>query len=157
MSYSPRGRPVMWKCSCSLCDPHGASRGGAASAHHHHGGDDHHVVCLGQVDENLSKWKTSLQGVDNIEWAAHLEMNCQLSTLNKVITISHNFESYPRMLFKRFTDAKNSWQPEHVMIKGDQHLVNFNIIFEQILWNMEKTSHNECFIDQGPEQRNGRR
>ena len=41
------------------------------------------------------------------------------------------------MLFKGFTDAKNSRQPEHVVIKRDQHLGHFKVTFDPL----EKTLH----------------
>ena len=44
--------------------------------------------------------------------------------------LSFNFEPHPRMLFQRLTDAKNSRDPEHVVVKGNQHLTIVNFDFK---------------------------
>ena len=51
---------------------------------------------------------------------------------------SFNFEPHPWMLFQRLTDAKNSREPEHVMVQGDQHLTIVNFDFKHMMWIMNQ-------------------
>ena len=67
--------------------------------------------------------------------AAHLGASQNL--LSDIVRMfehpSFNFEPHPRMLFQRLTDAKNSGEPEHVMVQGDQNLTIFNLNFKHMM------------------------
>ena len=111
-------------------------------------------------EKDLSKRKPSLHRVDEVERAAHLGTSffmimiiiillksktpaskLQLTAehcLNFLKHSSFNFEPHPRMLFQRLTDAKNSRDPEHVVVKGNQHLTIFNFDFKHMTWIMNQ-------------------
>ena len=112
-------------------------------------------VILITEEKDLSKRKPSLHRVDEVERATHLGTSffmimiiiiflknsspaskLQLTArhcLNFLKHSSFNFEPHPRMLFQRLTDAKNSREPEHVMVQGDQNLTIFNFNFKHMM------------------------
>ena len=117
----------------------GANRGGEANVNSlvNEGDIDYRRKRPGQKEAIAALsgrgWKSSSPGNKSfydydyyhfLKRAAHLGAGQNL--LSDIVRMfehpSFNFEPHPWMLFQRLTDAKNSREPEHVMVQGDQHL-----------------------------------